>query len=176
LQFHHARLVACRFSLLASCLQGQTHYGDPKDGPCETGELNISVTGATGAFCSPKCTGYLPPPIGGKCSSDLPKNTTAEAQCLLTDEDTGDHYCALVCDTDSDCPTRATCKDLGGASLCTYDDATPTPPPTPPVPTPAPGKWLQVQQVEWASGLLSAASVVGSKCSQCSGLQVQQVE
>jgi hypothetical protein len=131
--------------------QGQTHYGDPKDGPCETGELNMSVTGATGAFCSPQCTDYRPI-IGGKCINDLPKNTTAKAQCLLTDEDTGDHYCALVCDTDSECPTRATCKDVGGASLCTYDDATPTPPPTPPVPTPIPGEDVYI---------------IGSKCSLC---------
>jgi hypothetical protein len=60
-------------------------------------------------------------------------------ECLISDGDTGEHLCALVCDTDSDCPKRATCKDLGGASICTYDDATPTPPPTPPVPTPVPG-------------------------------------
>ena len=40
--------------------------------------------------------------------------------------DTGVKYCALSCEEDTDCPKKATCKDLGrDEMICTYDDATP---------------------------------------------------
>ena len=80
----------------------------------------MQVTGATGAYCAPQCTGLLPPPIGGKCTTDYPKGcSSCEGQCLISDQDTGEHLCALVCDADTDCPKRASCKDLGGAKICT---------------------------------------------------------
>ena len=33
-----------------------THYGDPYDVACLSDEINVTVTGVPGAFCSPKCT------------------------------------------------------------------------------------------------------------------------
>jgi hypothetical protein len=124
---------------------GQTQYGDPHDGPCESGEFVVALPNAPGAFCAPQCTG---PALRPSCpKGSLPLNAsglpcTAEPACALQDEDTGDRLCALECDDDSDCPAKATCKSIG---VCTYDDAGPTPPPTPPTPptpappTPAPG-------------------------------------
>ena len=38
---------------------GQTHYGNPFDGTCESDERNITITGVPGAVCSPICTGLL---------------------------------------------------------------------------------------------------------------------
>jgi hypothetical protein len=68
---------------------GQTHYGDPVDGPCEGDEMRITVTGATGAYCAPLCTKAV---VGFKCSTDLPLNTTASPDCAIADQDTGAHY------------------------------------------------------------------------------------
>jgi len=119
---------------------GQTHFEDPADGPCFNDERNITVDGTWGAYCAPQCTGILKQ----KCPSDLPLGTTAEAECLIKDEDEGISYCALVCDNTTTCPKKATCKSLGAQSpsICTYDDAgppaPPSPAPTPPPPTPKP--------------------------------------
>ena len=127
---------------------GQTLYGDPHDGPCESGEIVVEIDGASGAYCAPACTGPALKPTCPK--SPLPLNAsglpcTAEPVCAISDSGTGTKLCALECGGDDDCPKKATCKNLGGASVCTYDDAGPTPPPTPPTPptpappTPAPG-------------------------------------
>ena len=73
---------------------GQTHYGNPFDGACETGERNISITGVPGAVCAPICTGLLK----NKCSTDLPPGVTATPQCDISDSTYSDKLCALMCD------------------------------------------------------------------------------
>ena len=49
-------------------------------------------------FCSPKCNS------SGTCPSDVPKGDTATPECALRTT-TGDKYCALICQSDSDCGT-----------------------------------------------------------------------
>ena len=78
-----------------------THYGDPKTG-CESDEQAVRVQGLSGDFCSPKCSS------SGSCPSDVPKGDSATPECALRTT-TGDKYCALICQSDSDC----------GASNCT---------------------------------------------------------
>ena len=57
---------------------------------------NQGVQGLSGDFCSPKCNSQ------GSCPSDVPKGDSATPQCALRTT-TGDKYCALICQSDSDC-------------------------------------------------------------------------
>ena len=72
-----------------------THYGNPSTG-CESDEQAVKVQGLSGDFCSPKCDST------GSCPSDVPKGDTATPECALRTT-TGDKYCALICQSDSDC-------------------------------------------------------------------------
>ena len=86
LRVKHAQVAA---------LANPTHYGDPKTG-CETDEQAVRVQGLSGDFCSPKCDSQ------GSCPSDVPTGDKATPECALRTT-TGDKYCALVCESDSDC-------------------------------------------------------------------------
>jgi len=100
---------------------GSSHYEDPKSaGGCQSDEIAIQITGVTGDFCSPKCTGVFKT----KCPTDVPAGVTAEPECALKDT-SDDKYCALICDpsdpNDATCG-KATCKSISGTGICTYDD------------------------------------------------------
>ena len=86
LRVKHAQVAA---------LANPTHYGDPKTG-CETDEQAVRVQGLSGDFCSPKCDSQ------GSCPSDVPTGDKATPECALRTT-TGDKYCALVCESDTDC-------------------------------------------------------------------------
>ena len=75
-----------------------THYGNPSSG-CESDEQAVKVQGLSGDFCSPKCDST------GSCPSDVPKGDTATPECALRTT-TGDKYCALICQSDSDCGSQ----------------------------------------------------------------------
>merc|ERR1712178_448269 len=68
------------------------HYDDPfqKSG-CKAGEVNITVQGIQGSFCSPKCSAT------GECPTDVCPGTVAKPTCVLQDT-SGNKYCGLVCD------------------------------------------------------------------------------
>ena len=105
---------------------GKTHYGDPFDGPCMSGEVNVTVTGVAGSFCSPECK------LGIFCPKDVPAGVTAKPQCALQDQKTQSKYCALICSPSTDelslragdaqCGAKASCKAISGVGLCTYDE------------------------------------------------------
>ena len=82
-----------------------THYGNPKTG-CESDEEAVRVQGLSGDFCSPKCNSQ------GSCPSDVPKGDSATPQCALRTT-TGDKYCALICQSDSDCGIWAAWRCVG---------------------------------------------------------------
>ena len=105
----------------------KTHYGDPKDG-CLTDEIEVSITGVAGDFCTPKCT-----PLFKPCPTDVPAGVTVTPQCALQDSGSTDKYCALICSpslpivdqvaADAQCGTNASCKAVqAGVGVCTYDD------------------------------------------------------
>ena len=75
-----------------------THYGNPSTG-CESDEQAVKVQGLSGDFCSPKCDS------SATCTSDVPKGDTATPECALRTT-TGDKYCALICQSDSDCGSQ----------------------------------------------------------------------
>ena len=82
-----------------------THYGNPETG-CESDEQAVRVQGLSGDFCSPKCNSQ------GSCPSDVPKGDSATPQCALRTT-TGDKYCALICQSDSDCGIWAAWRCVG---------------------------------------------------------------
>jgi len=104
-----------------------SHYEDPKGG-CRTDEIEVSITGVSGDFCTPKCALFKP------CPGDVPAGVTAKPQCALQDSKAPENkYCALICAptlpildqkaADDQCGTNATCKSLQmGIGICTYDD------------------------------------------------------
>lgn len=124
----------------------QTHYGDPYDGPCLSGETNVSITGVAGAFCSPAC--------GSGCPTDVPTGVTAKPTCALEPSgSTKPTQCALICSpslpildqdaADAQCGAKASCKPIQSSGVCTYDDGpapppAPAPSPKPPAPSPSP--------------------------------------
>jgi len=103
-------------------------YEDPYTTSCSAGEVNITISGVSGAICTPSCTASCP---------EAPSGWTANAQCALQDKSTGDKYCALICSPSSstacDPSASATCKSIQGVGICTYDESGPgpTPPPGP---------------------------------------------
>jgi C1A family cysteine protease len=105
---------------------GKTHYGDPKNG-CLSDEIQVSIQGIAGDFCTPKCETFIKP-----CPKDVPAGVTAAPQCALQDQSSSNKYCALICApagpiadqkaADAQCGTNASCKAIQGAGICTYDD------------------------------------------------------
>ena len=102
----------------------QTHYGNPYDGPCLSDEVNVTVEGMTGAFCTPGCSTFK------ACPTDVPSTCTAQPQCALQDSGSGKKYCALMCTpgasakvTNDECGDNASCKPIQGLGICTYDQA-----------------------------------------------------
>ena len=105
----------------------KTHYGDPKEG-CLSDELEITIQGITGDFCSPMCSNVK------ECPTDVPSGVTSAPQCALQDaSDPNKKYCALICSptlpiqdqkaADAQCGDNGSCKAAApGIGLCTYDD------------------------------------------------------
>lgn len=107
---------------VASLGQGtpRTHYGNPKDGPCMSGESPTFLPPIRGSVCSPACSTTV------SCPTDVPHGTTATPECVLNGDPP--QACALVCDPsspdgDASCPAGARCERVqlprvGG--LCFY--------------------------------------------------------
>ena len=90
------KMCTTHFTMLqVAVATNPTHYGNPSTG-CESDEQAVKVQGLSGDFCSPKCNS------SGTCPSDVPKGDTATPECALRTT-TGDKYCALICQSDSDC-------------------------------------------------------------------------
>jgi C1A family cysteine protease len=101
-------------------------WENPFKGSCSSGEMNVTISGVSGAICSPSCTSTCP---------DAPSGWSgATPQCALKSP-TGDKYCALLCqpsDSTSCSPSSsATCKSVQSVGICTYDNSAPGPGPSP---------------------------------------------
>ena len=103
----------------------EAHYADPYQTACASDEVNITVEGVEGAFCSPEC-GLLK-----KCPGDLPPGNSATPECALQDSGTGQKYCVLICApslpimdqkaANDVCGDNASCKPIQTTGVCTYD-------------------------------------------------------
>merc|ERR1711966_355918 len=95
------------------------HYDDPfQSAGCKAGEMNITVQGIPGSFCSPKCD------ASGACPTDVCPGTVAKPTCVLQDSG-GNKYCGLVCDpkgkgTTCSSDEHMKCEAIQGTGLCTY--------------------------------------------------------
>jgi len=90
-----------------------SHYEAP---PCQSDEMQASIEGAQGVVCTPPCD------KDGGCPMDTPAGTTATPQCALRST-TGGQYCALLCESDDECPHGASCADIGNGGICLYPEA-----------------------------------------------------
>jgi len=80
---------------------------------CAAGEMPVAIMGLDGfCFCSPVCDGMSCPD---------PNEGDAMPVCALGFEmGQPPTQCVLVCTTAEDCPTGASCENVGMASICTY--------------------------------------------------------
>eukprot|EP00927_Polykrikos_kofoidii_P057812 TRINITY_DN52002_c0_g1_i1.p1 TRINITY_DN52002_c0_g1~~TRINITY_DN52002_c0_g1_i1.p1 ORF type:complete len:358 (-),score=65.56 TRINITY_DN52002_c0_g1_i1:47-1120(-) len=75
---------------------------------CASDEVVGEVQGETGSVCGPRCTEGA---NDFECPADVPTGTTAQPQCILQDVDSV-AYCGLLCQTDAQCPSGASCKKV----------------------------------------------------------------
>ncbi len=89
-------------------------YEDPYTTTCAANELNVTLEGVPGAFCSPPCTASGTCPAGGSGS--------VQAECALeVNGASTPTYCALICTPgQAGCPKGATCQAIQGVGICTY--------------------------------------------------------
>jgi len=89
-------------------------YEDPYTTKCAANELNVTLEGVPGAFCSPPCTASGTCPAGGSGS--------VQAECALeVNGASTPTYCALICTPgQAGCPKGATCQAIQGVGVCTY--------------------------------------------------------
>ena len=93
------KMCTTHFTMLqVAVATNPTHYGNPSTG-CKSDEQALRVQGLSGYSCSPKCDST------GSCPSDVPTGDTATPECALHST-TGDKYCALICQSDSDCGSQ----------------------------------------------------------------------
>jgi hypothetical protein len=96
---------------------GASHYEAP---PCQSDEVQVTITGISGTFCSPKCSTFKP------CPTDVPTGTTAKPECVLEAQGhSSPTNCALICSpgASAGCPSGATCQPIQGTGVCTYPQA-----------------------------------------------------
>merc|ERR1712000_647442 len=91
---------------------GAPHYEKP---PCQADEAEASVTDTDGSVCAPACD------QSGNCPTDVPEGVTAQPTCALKDQ-SGNQYCALLCQSDDMCDTDAECAhpQAGAPGICVY--------------------------------------------------------
>eukprot|EP00930_Biecheleria_cincta_P089928 TRINITY_DN7926_c0_g1_i1.p1 TRINITY_DN7926_c0_g1~~TRINITY_DN7926_c0_g1_i1.p1 ORF type:complete len:358 (+),score=61.93 TRINITY_DN7926_c0_g1_i1:39-1076(+) len=103
-----ARASTVLVSLLATAGHlAAAHYS----GSCASDEVAGEIQGETGVVCAPKCT-----PGTFECALDTPSGTTAQPQCMLQNVD-NQFFCGLLCQLDSQCPSGASCRKVGGAGV-----------------------------------------------------------
>jgi len=99
-------------------------YGNPYLG-CNPSELNLSVSGIPGLFCSPKCSVIYE----NGCNPLKAPDVQAMPECQIGVNSTSNNYCALICNTqaaEDQCDTKggASCHHVSGVQgVCTYESA-----------------------------------------------------
>ena len=97
-------------------------YGNPYKNGCTAKELNLSIAGVPGLFCSPKCSVIYE----NGCNPAKAEGLTAMPECMIGVNSTENNYCALICNTDAptdQCDTKggASCHHVSGVQgVCTY--------------------------------------------------------
>eukprot|EP00497_Spongosphaera_streptacantha_P005352 TRINITY_DN6316_c0_g1_i1.p1 TRINITY_DN6316_c0_g1~~TRINITY_DN6316_c0_g1_i1.p1 ORF type:complete len:211 (+),score=34.18 TRINITY_DN6316_c0_g1_i1:35-667(+) len=93
-------------------------YEDPYITSCGSNEVNATISGVAGAMCLPECKG-----IEKKCP-EAPNGFAATAECVIEDQQSGKKYCGLICTgkfLSCDRRLHATCKQVQGTGICTYN-------------------------------------------------------
>ena len=102
-----------------AALASSCHYEDPFKTQCQSGEVNITITGIPGSICTPRCDEQ------GQCPTDLCQGVTATPTCALQDQQ-GNKYCALICNPGAGKPDKCAtdehmaCHAISGTGVCTW--------------------------------------------------------
>jgi hypothetical protein len=132
-------------------------YGNPTSVPCQPGEVNMTIKGVPGIFCSPPCSAsracpslgnatIAPPGVNYPAPPKQLQQYVVKAECAIEQkEGTKATFCAMVCDPTSPmkrsgCPGGplhplfvATCQTVETIGICTYSKS--AGPPSPPSPS-----------------------------------------
>ncbi len=132
-------------------------YGNPMNSPCRPGEINVTLKGVPGIFCSPPCSAsqecpslsnrtLAPPGINYPTPPKIFAQLMVKAECAIElKEGAKATHCAMVCDPSapdppmmrSGCPGglahpyyTASCQKVETIGICTYStNSGPSPPP-----------------------------------------------
>jgi hypothetical protein len=128
-------------------------YGNPTASPCQPGEINVTLRGVPGIFCSPPCSSSQECPSLGNATLAPPginyppppkpfEAFMVKAECAIElKEGAKATHCAMVCDPSSPepragCPGGpfhpeyvAACHKVETIGICTYSTSGPPPPP-----------------------------------------------
>jgi C1A family cysteine protease len=92
------------------------HYEDPIPNGCHSDEKDVSINGVPGKICAPMCSTTSP------CPTDVPAGTTAEPACILEmPPSQTPNLCVLKCAAGQTCQNKASCKQIQGIGVCTFD-------------------------------------------------------
>ncbi len=119
-------------------------YGNPINSPCQPGEINVTLKGVPGIFCSPPCSASQECPSLGNATLAPPgvnyppppkpfAQLMVKAACVIElKEEAKATHCAMVCDPSnpeprSGCPGglihpdfSASCQKVETIGICTY--------------------------------------------------------
>ena len=122
-------------------------FGNPAVSPCRPSEVNMTIKGVPGIFCSPPCSASLAcPSLNDSVNKDAPPGVNkpappaqlrpVQADCAIEQKaGTKPTYCAMVCDPTSimprgGCPGgalhpnyAATCERVETIGMCMYKSA-----------------------------------------------------
>ena len=153
---HWARTRLVLLVLLPMALLGASqqhyYYGNPTKEVCRPGEINVTLKGVPGIFCSPPCSASqkcpslsnktIAPPGDNQPMPPKPfRDMMAKAECAIELKEGGKAtYCAMVCDPSAPtsilprhgCPGGdfhpnyvASCQTVETIGICTYSATTP---------------------------------------------------
>lgn len=101
--------------LIVLCCVPPGAYEDPYTQKCGAKEMNVTIEGVPGAFCSPPCEG------AAKTCPNAPGGDSTPQCALEVNGQTTPTYCALICiPGSSTCPGTAQCQPIQGVGVCTY--------------------------------------------------------
>ena len=97
-----------------------SHWANPGNNGsgCSSGDTPVRFPDASHECCLPKCTGMTCPPA--------PAGTHGVAPVCWPVSIAGQPpytYCSLNCLRAKSCPTNASCVNIGGAGVCTYNSS-----------------------------------------------------
>lgn len=148
-------LLPAKFGDSQHLPQKRYFFGNPTEEPCQPDEINVTLKGVPGIFCSPPCspskvcpsldnTTLAPPNVNHPAPPKQFQEFVVKAACAIELKgQTQSTHCAMVCDPASIMPRKgcpghplfpaldASCQKVETIGICTYSTTPGPPPPSP---------------------------------------------